>query len=178
MRKANGKCHIQITKNGVDGIIPATAITQRNYLFPILSGVHPWAEFPLGRIGEGPEHTEGHSVSYDAFLIATRNELGHDVDSMLGLIWPRLMPFLFTLRLLRFSFPLRAKIQISPRLTIPSSRGDRVGMGMNIRVCVDVHGFPCPLVENVSSLRQFFATTLTYCFGRNKAKPNLFCLEM
>jgi len=73
MRKANGKCHIQITKNGVDGIIPATAITQRNYLFPILSGVHPWAEFPLGRIGEGPEHTEGHSVSYDAFLIAIRN---------------------------------------------------------------------------------------------------------
>ncbi len=145
MRKANGKCHIQITKNGVDGIIPATAITQRNYLFPILSGVHPWAEFPLGRIGEGPEHTEGHSVSYDAFLIAIRNELGHDVDSMLGLIWPRLMPFLFTLRLLRFSFPLRAKIQISPRLTIPSSRGDRVGRGMRIQACVDVHGFPCPI---------------------------------
>ena len=176
MRRANGKCNIQITKNGVDGIIPATAITQRNYLFPILSGVHPWAEFPLGRIGEVMS-IQATPPLYDAFLITIRNELGHDVDSMLGLIWPRLTPFLFTLRLLRFSFPLRAKIQISPRVTIPSSRGDRVGRCRE--ACgVDFHGVPCPYSENVSSVRRFLSTTLTYCFGRNEAKPNLFCLEM
>jgi len=146
--------------------------------FPSFPASTQWDEFPLGRIGEVMSIQRATPPLYDAFLITIRNELGHDVDSMLGLIWPRLTPFLFTLRLLRFSFPLRAKIQISPRVTIPSSRGDRMGRGMHIHACVDVHGFPCPLVENVSSVRQFVATTLTYCFGRNEAKPNLFCLEM
>lgn len=145
--------------------------------FPSFRAYTQWGEFPLGRIGEVMS-IQGPSVFYGVFLITIKNELGHDVDSMLGLIRPRLMPFLFTLRFLRFSFPLRAKIQISPRVTIPSSRGDRMGRGMHIQACVDVHGFPCPLVENVSSVRQFFATTLTYCIGRNQAKPNLFCLEM
>ena len=36
----------------------------------------------------------------------------------------------------------------------------------NLAGIVDVHGVPCPLVVDVSSVRQLYSTTLTYYFGR------------